>query len=777
MSSLHQCRSQAPPRSGTLLSPPPPPLPSNLSQDQDVNSLSSSYKIQCRFKPEDPRLLKPSDDSADEYSTSAKTRLRKRKSLIERQKARFGRLFKDSALQTHQSSFHFRSDDEELVSDDFGLNSTSEVRNLLQGCYATIAGLRVEVDSWQVRSRDAQSRVFSLEEDKRLLMAERNVLQQRLLEAEQDSSTQRSRAQTLSAEVDTLDLEIDKLSRDNHRLRKLAYRQDESDGRIAELEEMLSESQRITTATEVRYQKLLIQNEKLKKAHRKLQQSAQRGGADAEVYEKVAWLRESNEKLQFALSNLSILNFSSEAPPSQTSILVGIIHQLIIDNGRLKADTMGYCDLIADIQAENHQMRGQVQSFGSLPLPKASTKAPARLKLRRRSSLTPENKRRPTLLDELKKCETPSNNLSKSLTLHKYHSMEFNPSDSRKRISGIFTTDVPMKHLYQDGWMSVSESESEDISYSRIQTPIPTSIEPISRILDKKPKPASNSPPLELLVMQTQSLFNRLQASEPKILNRKLQRSFNLPELAPISNTLITNIQQNIELLSTRFQPSNQRHKPTSHHSRSLSLGNPPFDPGYHQADGFLELVSLVQNLLSEIANLRLSVNYLSLAFVDKMNDISQLPSHCYSQHWPSHSSPKPPSIIRCIPPRPNESPCSHLNTRRHSRSTPESSLQRSPMQTRNGIVDYSPRSSLSLDPALVTPTSPLIPHNSCIPLHFASSNSKDVLRKLVRGFRLKPSSSVRTLPSSPLVSVSCNNIERAAVICHTYSLTGANTL
>lgn len=63
-------------------------------------------------------------------------------------------------------------------------------------------------------------------------MAERNVLQQRLLEAEQESASQRSRAQTLSAEVDTLDLEIDKLSRDNHRLRKLAYRQDECDGRV-----------------------------------------------------------------------------------------------------------------------------------------------------------------------------------------------------------------------------------------------------------------------------------------------------------------------------------------------------------------------------------------------------------------------------------------------------------------------------------------------------------------------------------------------------------------
>lgn len=513
-----------------------------------------------------------------------------------------------------------------------------------------------------------------------------------------------------------------------------------------------------------------------------MQQSSQRGGADAEVYEKVAWLRESNEKLQFALSSLSNLDLSPEAPPSQTTMLVGVIHQLISDNGRLKTDAMGYCDLIADIQAENQQMRGQVQSFGSKPLPNASPKAPNRLKLRRRNSLTPDDQRQSTLLDELKRCGASGSSLPKSPGLHKYHSMVFSQPDSSKRESGIFTTTVPMKHLYQDEWMSVSESESEEISYSRMQTPIPAIIEPSSRT----PRPSRprarpthafvpKSIPLESLVAQTQNLLDRLQASEPKILNRKLQRSFHLPALAPISNTLINNIQQNIDLLPARFQPPRPKPRAALSHSRSLSFGDPPLEPDIGQAGKFMELVGLVQTLLGEIAHLRLGINHLSLAFVHKMNDIAQSPTPHLSHHWPSLPQPQPPSLLRCIPPTPKAPPSPRTPSHRHTKSTPDSCLRRSPMQTRNGVVDYSPQASLTLDPALVTPSLPLIPPDSCIPLHFASSNSRDVLRKLAGEFRPKPGSAKRIFPSSPVVALTREHAERAAVVCHPYSLIGSS--
>ncbi|KAI0225738.1 hypothetical protein L0F63_007072 [Massospora cicadina] len=577
-----------------------------------------------------------------------------------------------------------------------------EAHTLLRGGYAAVAGLRVEVGGWQMLAREAQARATSLEEGNRGLLAERDALQQRLREAEQGLNAHRRYAQALAGEIETLDLEVSKLGRDNSRLRRLAYGQREGDPRLAELEAMLGESRRVGDMAVTRHKELLHQHEELKRAYRNLQRALP-FDTRAEAYRKGAWLWESNNRLRFGLGDILRANATAKAPPSQSARLASVIHQLST-NPELMSDAMGYGDLMADAQAEKPFVRSQLQPFGTVPplnSVSGSAEAPSRLRFRRRSLPSSAAKRHATLLDGLKGCGCLREGLLNSPRLQRCRSATFDRHGSTHWGRDLFTPSISKEPLHQDEWMSIIDG-SEDVD-SRMQAHIPRVAK--SNLQDPKSvgelvafngmtsascDPLPNLPnmiqgdshephphhewllPLKSLTFQAQQLFERLQASEPKILNRKLQRSFHLPSLVHISNTLIQNIQHNVALLPTRFQGLTKKTSSSSpnlqgfawrvHPSNSEFSFPSPIKPDA-QAERFMELVRLVQKLLDEVASLRIQANHLSLAFFWKMQDFSQrslpYPGPPPSHHWPKCEPPHPPSILQPAPSNPQDPFCS----------------------------------------------------------------------------------------------------------------------
>lgn len=844
-----------------------PPIKKNMLTSQ--NQFSSHTNTSSPLVISIPYSNTPTNDknlSSSFPSATLTPPSLNRKSHFERQRSKFDLLF--NGTNSSPTTPTIFNDMETTPSGDLMSPSAPlpDSHPLLQSCYATIANLRVDVDRWQTRCREAQSRAQASEESSFSITTERNVLQQRLLEAEQENNTYKSRATSLNGEVDSLDIEIDKLRRENHRLRKMAYRQEESDLRISELETLLNESHRQTKAADSRFHKLQSQHDTLKKAHRKLQQSSQRGGADAEVYEKVAWLRESNDKLRTALSEVTSMTASPDAIQHQATTLVGVVNQLIDANGRLKTELLGYCDLISDYKAENKHMRDQVRNLSPpsclAPVDSHSFHNSVRPRVRRRSSADrpytmpdSEYHNHPTLLEELSQIETPKNsslNKSRSTMLSSVKPDKFK-GFTMKRPSGIFTTTIPMQHLYQDNWMSATDDSEVEESYSRMLTPVPGNhrrqISVTSSIMSEvdiqsrpkhsqsKERPQSTfepsngtlqvpSPrhrhrhsfantitnthstpklPISTLVEVTVELLDRLQASEPKLLNRKLQRSFDLLRLAPISNEVINNIQQNISLLPTRFsylRSTSSSPKPTHNrtHSQPIELlnshtytqsANPCIIKSTEwettESKHFLALVSLVQKLLNEIAETRLNFNHLSMAYVDKVAhlaedqiikpDIRSWPQLLLLRRSDTDKNHETKSLLSSL-----SSTSSQIETTkmpfpstRHRRTTssPDNLVRRSmaPMQIRNGVMNYSPQQTLNINPVISSVTSTVSENVSSI----------DTLRRLANSEQLSPTCPIpalipTSLQTQPIVSVDATETHRAAVICHTYSLLGYNS-
>jgi hypothetical protein len=116
-----------------------------------------------------------------------------------------------------------------------------------------------------------------------------------------------------------------------------------------------------------------------------------------------------------------------------------------------------------------------------------------------------------------------------------------------------------------------------------------------------RPSLLSNAPQFKDFLHSTQKIHDKLSNTDPVVLNRKLGRSFDLPRLTTVSNTMIRNLIAEIELLVPRFEhfsfPANE--------SEMLSH--------------FLESIKTVVKLLVDIGQLKLQLNAYSLAYFQKM--------------------------------------------------------------------------------------------------------------------------------------------------------------
>ncbi|KAJ3005794.1 UNVERIFIED_CONTAM: hypothetical protein HDU68_004401 [Siphonaria sp. JEL0065] len=99
------------------------------------------------------------------------------------------------------------------------------------------------------------------------------------------------------------------------------------------------------------------------------------------------------------------------------------------------------------------------------------------------------------------------------------------------------------------------------------------------------------------------SINSRLLSTDTVSINRRLRRAFDLAELTRLSHSVLTNIEHDIQNMSTRF-PTRSPRKSLSQNTEDLLM---IVDP----------MVKLVQMLLGEVASLKRGMNDLSLAYFE----------------------------------------------------------------------------------------------------------------------------------------------------------------
>lgn len=117
--------------------------------------------------------------------------------------------------------------------------------------------------------------------------------------------------------------------------------------------------------------------------------------------------------------------------------------------------------------------------------------------------------------------------------------------------------------------------------------------------------------PYRVLYDLALNLQKRLSGTEIRILNRRLHRAFDMLKLTDLSNSIIENVNQDIQALDNRFswvqQGVKDQEQPWA--QETISLGS------------FFVMVKLVQDLLAEIGNLRTTLNSLQVEYVNKVNE------------------------------------------------------------------------------------------------------------------------------------------------------------
>lgn len=112
--------------------------------------------------------------------------------------------------------------------------------------------------------------------------------------------------------------------------------------------------------------------------------------------------------------------------------------------------------------------------------------------------------------------------------------------------------------------------------------------------------------------------FERLKATDIRALNRQLRRAFDILELSSMSNSIIDNVLTDVRVLKTRFlwvEQSIATFKPSDGDSQQ------PWETDVSM-DDFFPLVELTEMLLSEIGEMRITLNDLQVEYVNKVEQI-----------------------------------------------------------------------------------------------------------------------------------------------------------
>lgn len=114
--------------------------------------------------------------------------------------------------------------------------------------------------------------------------------------------------------------------------------------------------------------------------------------------------------------------------------------------------------------------------------------------------------------------------------------------------------------------------------------------------------------------------YERLKATDIRALNRQLRRTFDILELSSMSNSIIDNVLADIRVLKTRFLWVEQSIT-TYKNLVDADVSARPWESDVSM-DDFFPLVELTEILLSEIGQMRMTLNDLQVEYVSKVEQI-----------------------------------------------------------------------------------------------------------------------------------------------------------
>ncbi|KAG2185072.1 hypothetical protein INT43_000985 [Umbelopsis isabellina] len=404
--------------------------------------------------------------------------------------------------------------------------------------------------------------------------------------------------------------------------------------KMNDLLQELSSVQRNEVATESKYKKLKSRYDALHASYQMTKRQMKELENSSEDHRAFAWLKESNSKLRH---DLKYIYSGSANRESQNSQLISLIQELATANNKLKGE-------ILDQQATISYLSSRVQEAekSDLDIEHDIDLAGDDLDIANHTTTGSFNipisspRKEPThndLSSTLSGGSWSSSILATSpLRYVKVHE-ELEPAPqlgnqsllSKMDVANNSSQSTPLKTALQrktspsptDHPYGVAIVKPERSSSTPLKTKFGSPLSQTSVFMTPSPPQSpnivsqDNKHPYKMLHDLAAQLFKRLSGTEIRVLNRRLHRAFDMLKLTDLSNSIIDNVDQDIQSLDSRFswvqQAVREQEQTWAHETIALS--------------SFFVMVKLVQELLAEIGTLRTTLNSLQVEYVNKVND------------------------------------------------------------------------------------------------------------------------------------------------------------
>lgn len=140
----------------------------------------------------------------------------------------------------------------------------------------------------------------------------------------------------------------------------------------------------------------------------------------------------------------------------------------------------------------------------------------------------------------------------------------------------------------------------------------------------------SNKNPFDVLNSVTQQTFDKINATDTRVLNRRLKRVFDMSELSDMSNSILNNILFDLSDFKHQFEWVHDYYDTT--------------DPN---TEYFFPLVYSIQKLLKEVGTMKMTLNDLQADYVkriERLTNLNYIPT--YQLQHPSYVKPIIPRMM-----------------------------------------------------------------------------------------------------------------------------------
>ncbi|KAI8341060.1 hypothetical protein BC941DRAFT_415769 [Chlamydoabsidia padenii] len=134
-----------------------------------------------------------------------------------------------------------------------------------------------------------------------------------------------------------------------------------------------------------------------------------------------------------------------------------------------------------------------------------------------------------------------------------------------------------------------------------------------------------NNTPYHQLQTHASHVFDRLKSTDIRSLNRRLKRAFDMVELSKMSNSIIDSILADIILFHDQFLWLKNNDNGLDGCNNTVSGRQQHQNSAALLLSAFFPTLTLLQNMLQEIGELRMTMNDLQLEYVKKVEEIQQL--------------------------------------------------------------------------------------------------------------------------------------------------------